>query len=148
MSSNALRSNEERREFRRVSDAIALKFHPKDSANDAGAANESEYSQEPLADYPTHVVSLSPNGLKCFHTEAFEVGDRIDISMVLFPSKLRIDTTTTVVNAGEEPKDNKSNRFFAGLAFDKMTDEQVEQLLEHIGQVAKQSFGGTVKLVN
>ncbi len=140
---SAVQKSEERREFRRVSDAIALQLQVIDEA-----ANEQEYDAPELPDYPTHVVSLSPNGLKCYHSEAFNEGDEIRLSMLFFPGNLRIDTIATVVNAGEDPTAGKNDRFFAGLAFKDLEEQEQSGLLDHIDQVARQSFGGAVKLVN
>jgi len=99
---SALEKSKERRQFRRISDAIALTIRPVDEA-----ANEQDYEGSDLPDYPTHVVSLSPNGLKCYHSESF-----------------------------------------AGLSFVSLSKEVREQLLAHIDRVARESFGGSVKLVN
>ncbi len=140
---SALPKSDERRAYRRVSDAIAMQIHLPDEA-----ANERQFDVVELPDHPTHVVSLSPNGLKCYHDEAFSDGDVLQVSIRLFPSGLRIDTEARVVNSGEDDKPNKNNRFFAGLAFVKMPKECKAQLLEHIQCVAKESFGGAVKLVN
>ncbi len=143
MTGNAVEKSEERRGYRRVSDAIALQIQIVDEA-----ANEEAYDAPELPDYPTHVVSLSPNGLKCYHSEPFNEDEVLQLSMVFFPSKLRIDTTARVVNSGEDGHAQKSDRFFAGLSFIDLEDDKSEQLLEHIAQVARQSFGGAVKLVN
>ncbi len=143
MTGNAVEKSDERRGYRRVSDAIALQIQIMDEA-----ANEHKYDAPELPDYPTHVVSLSPNGLKCYHNEPFNEGDILQLSMVFFPSNLRIDTTAKVVNAGEDDKARKNDRFFAGLSFIDLEDEKSELLLEHIEQVARQSFGGAVKLIN
>jgi len=126
MAGNALEKKDERRKYRRVSDAIALHLQHVDEA-----ANAEQFDVPELADYPTHVVSLSPNGLKCFHREPFNDGDVLQLSFKLFPSKQQID-----------------DRYFAGLSFEKLDGEQRELLLEHIDQVARSSFGGSVKLVN
>jgi len=101
-----------------------------------------------LPDYPTHVVSLSPNGVKFFHDESFELGDTLSVGIVIFPSKDRIDVRGKVVNVGEEMDKSKQNRFFAGLSFEDLSEDDEKILLDHISQVAKQSFGGTVKLIN
>jgi len=143
MSGNALEKNEERRKYRRVSDAIALQIELIDEA-----ANEQNYDAPELPDYPTHVVSLSPNGLKCFHDRPFNDGDVLHLSFRLFPCQRQIDTQATVVNSGEDTNSGKSDRFFAGLSFDDLDEESREDLLEHIDQVARSSFGGSVKLVN
>lgn len=140
---SALEKSEERREFRRISDAIALQVRFPDDA-----ANEDSYDNPGLPDYPTHVVSLSPNGLKCFHNESFNDGDIVQVSMMLFPSKLTIEVQAKVVNSGEDIVGGKTDRFFAGLAFIELEDEVREELLVHIQQVASKSFGGAVKLVN
>lgn len=143
MSGNAVEKNDERRAYRRVSDAVALYIEVVDEA-----ANAQSYDVPDLPDYPTHVVSLSPNGLKCFHSEPFNDGDKLYLSMRFFPGDLRIDTLATVVNSGEDVNAQKTDRFFAGLSLDNLTDEDRENLLQHIDAVARQSFGGAVKLVN
>lgn len=143
MSGNALKKDQERRKFRRVSDAIALQIELIDEA-----ANEQDYTSVELSDYPTHVVSLSPNGLKCYHSEPFNDGDTLQLSMRLFPSQHRIDTMAKVVNSGEDVNGGKTDRFFAGVAFKNLDEDDIAKLLEHIDQVARQSFGGAVKLIN
>lgn len=140
---SALEKSKERREFRRISDAIALRILPVDEA-----ANEQSFDESELPDHPTHVVSLSPNGLKCYHDEGFNEGEELQVSFKLFPSQVRIDTKVKVVNAGEDENNRKSNRFFAGLAFISLGEEVKQQLLSHIDGVARESFGGAVKLVN
>ena len=140
---SALEKSEERRQFRRISDAIALTIHVVDEA-----ANEQDYEGSELPDYPTHVVSLSPNGLKCYHSESFNDGDKLQLSIKLFPSGDRIDTLAVVVNSGEDEAKRKNDRFFAGLSFVNLGKEVREQLLGHIDRVARESFGGSVKLVN
>jgi len=140
---SALEKSEERREFRRISDAIALRIQPVDEA-----ANEQEFEGSDLPDHPTHVVSLSPNGLKCYHNEGFDEGEELQVSFKLFPSQVRIDAKARVVNAGEDESSGKSNRFFAGLAFVGLGEDVKAQLLAHIDLVARESFGGAVKLVN
>ena len=134
---------DERREFRRISDAIALQIQVKDEA-----ANEQSFDPTDLPDHPTHVVSLSPNGLKCYHSEAFSDGDVLQLSFKLFPDGYQIDTRARVVNSGEEENSRKNDRFFAGLSFIKLDGVVREKLLEHIDRVARESFGGAVKLVN
>jgi len=138
MAGNALRKTEERRQFRRVSDAVAL-------AVSLESAQKVDFD---LPDYPTHVVSLSPSGIKYFHDEAFELGDTVSIGFVIFPSMDRIDVRAKVVNVGEEMDKSKQNRFFAGMAFEDLSADDEKILLDHISQIAKQSFGGTVKLIN
>ena len=135
--------SEERRKYRRISDAIALQIRLSDEA-----ANEQEFDAADLPDHPTHVVSLSPNGLRCYHDENFNDGEMLQLSIRLFPSGERMETQARVVNSGEDNKPNKNNRFFAGLSFVKMSAENKKQLLEHIDGVARESFGGAVKLVN
>ncbi len=140
---SALEKSNERRQFRRISDAIALAIHAADEA-----ANEQDYEGAELPDYPTHVVSLSPNGLKCYHSEVFNDGDKLQLSIKLFPSGVRIDTQAIVVNSGEDEGKQQNNRFFAGLSFVGLSEENSDQLLDHIDRVARESFGGAVKLVN
>lgn len=140
---SALKKTEERREYRRISDAIALQISPVDEA-----ANEQHYDAPALPDHPTHVVSLSPNGLKCYYNDSFTDGDVMQLSMRLFPGGDRIDTLARVVNSGEEDNARKVDRFFAGLAFIDLPEAVSAVLLEHIDRVARQSFGGAVKLVN
>ncbi len=140
---SALPISDERRKYRRISDAIALQIHQPDEA-----ANEREFDAVGLPEHPTHVVSLSPNGFKCYHDEVFSDGEILQLSIRLFPSGQRIDTKARVVNSGEDDKPNKNNRFFAGLSFIKLSGEHKKLLLEHIDGVARESFGGAVKLVN
>lgn len=140
---NALHNSEERRSYRRISDAIGLRVDIIDAA-----ANESEIDPIELPDYPTHVVSLSPNGLKCYHTDPFNDGDRVRLTMRLFPEQTVIELEAEVISAGEDRTRSKTDRFFAGLAFKEVSDENQQILLEHIDLVARQSFGGAVKLVN
>ena len=133
----------ERRQYRRISDAIALQICQHNET-----ANEPEFGADVLPAHPTHVVSLSPNGLKCFHDQPFSNGDILRLRIRLFPEGQIISTRARVILAGKEDKPNKSDRFFAGLDFVDPTEEQKAQLLEHIDRVARQSFGGAVKLVN
>jgi len=142
MANNSLSTKSERRRFRRVSDAIALKISSADQA-----ANDESIDGADLPDFPTHVVSLSSSGLKCYHEEPFNDGDIVRLSIALFPEKTRLELKARVVNSGEEQARSKDNRFFAGLAFEGITDEQQGTILEHIDRVARQSFGGSVKLV-
>jgi len=140
---SALEKNKERRKFRRISDAIALTISEVDEA-----ANEQDYEGTDLPDYPTHVVSLSPNGLKCYHDQAFGDGDKLQLSIKLFPGGERINTEAVVVNSGEDEAKRQNNRFFAGLSFVNLSKEDRAQLLSHIDRVARESFGGAVKLIN
>lgn len=139
---NALLKTEERRGYRRISDAIGLRVDALD------AANENDIEPTDMPDYPTHVVSLSPNGLKCYHVEPFNDGDQLRLTMRLFPEQTVIEVDVTVVNAGEDRTRSKNDRFFAGMSFDNMSDETRQILLDHIDLVARQSFGGSVKLIN
>ena len=66
----------------------------------------------------------------------------------MFPSGVRIDTQAIVVNSGEDEGKQQNNRFFAGLSFVGLSEENSDQLLDHIDRVARESFGGAVKLVN
>lgn len=139
---SAQRKSEERRQYRRISDAIALQIHQPDET-----ANPPEFGDD-LPEHPTHVVSLSPNGLKCYYDRPFSNDDMLHLRIRLFPGGQVLSTRARVVMAGKEDKPNKTNRFFAGLAFVGLADEQKTQLLEHIERVARESFGGAVKLVN
>ena len=94
---SALEKSKERRQFRRISDAIALTIRVIDEA-----ANDQDYEAFELPDFPTHVVSLSPNGLKCYHSEAFNDVDKLQLSIKLFPGGDRIETEAVVVNSGED----------------------------------------------
>jgi hypothetical protein len=143
MADSALDVRAERREYRRVSDAVALHIEPVDGE----AANDASMHQIELPDHPTHVVSLSPNGLKCFHHEAFNDGDMLSITLKLFPSESTMVMRARVVNSGEDKQKGTQDRFFAGLAFKGLQDDQKAQILEHIESVALKSFGGSVKLI-
>ena len=143
MADNALNRNTERREYRRVSDAIALNIE----VVDGEAANDSDIRQVELPDHPTHVISLSPNGFKCFHHEAFAVGDMVTLTLKLFPSGNTLVVGGRIVNSGEDSQKGEKDRFFAGIAFRSLSDEQREVILDHIDGVARQSFGGAVKLI-
>ena len=59
-----------------------------------------------------------------------------------------MDIVADVVNSGEDGTRSKDDRFFAGLAFRNLSQESRDLILEHIDVVARQSFGGAVKLVN
>ena len=142
---NAVEKSEERRSYRRISDAVALQI---DVQEDGEAANQPSIDRIELPDYPTHVVSLSPNGLKCYHTEPFSEGDKVSLTIKLFPGQQCLDIMAEVVNSGEDGTRAKDDRFFAGLAFRKLSKDNREIILDHIEGVARQSFGGAVKLVN
>lgn len=143
MADNALNRNAERREYRRVSDAIALNIE----VIDGEAANDSDIRRVELPDHPTHVISLSPNGFKCFHHEAFSVGDHVTLTLKLFPAGNTLAVGGRVVNTGEDSQKGERDRFFAGIAFRNLSDEQREVILDHIDAVARKSFGGAVKLI-
>lgn len=145
MAGNTVENAEERRNYRRISDAVALHIEIIDKES---AANQASIELVELPDHPTHVISLSPNGLKCYHTEAFNEGDKVSLSIKLFPDGARLDILATVVNAGEEKARGKTDHFFAGLAFSNLNEEKRDIILQHIDQVARRSFGGAVKLVN
>lgn len=145
MSGNALEKIVERRDYRRISDAIALRI---EVMEEDGAANQAYIDADDLPDYPTHVVSLSPNGLKCYHTESFNEGDVVMLTMKLFPSKQCLDIEAVVVNAGEDTLSRKEDRFYGGLAFKDISLDNCNVLLAHIDTVARESFGGAVKLIN
>ena len=66
----------------------------------------------------------------------------------MFPGGVRIDTEAVVINSGEDEAKRQNDRFFAGLSFVDLSDENSELLLNHIDRVARESFGGAVKLVN
>lgn len=143
MADNALNRKAERREYRRVSDAVALHVE----TIEGEAANDADIRQVELPDHPTHVVSLSPNGLKCFHHEAFSDGDILSLTIKLFPSETTISLRGRVVNSGEDGQKDGKDRFFAGIAFKGLNTSQREIILNHIDGVAKKSFGGAVKLI-
>ncbi len=142
---NAVKKNDERRNYRRVSDAVALQIDVLDSGE---AANQPFIDSIELPDYPTHVVSLSPNGLKFYHTEPIAEGEKVSLTIKFFPSQQCMDIVADVVNSGEDGTRSKDDRFFAGLAFRNLSQESRDIILEHIDVVARQSFGGAVKLVN
>lgn len=139
---NALPVAEERRSYRRLSDAIAMHIDVKE------AANQSDFEPADVPDHPTHVVSLSPSGMKFYHTEPFEDGTRVSVTMRLFPKKNVLELDALVLRAGEDEKRSKNDRFFASLAFENVSEDARSVLLEHIEQVARQSFGGAIKLIN
>ena len=143
MVDSALNKRAERREYRRVSDAVALHIEPIDGE----AANDASMVQVELPDHPTHVVNLSPNGLKCFHHEAFSDGDTLSLTLKLFPSETTICMRGRVINSGEDKQKGAQDRFFAGIAFKGLSDDQKAVILEHIESVAVKSFGGSVKLI-
>ena len=142
---NAVEKSEERRSYRRISDAVALQIDVQEGSE---AANQPNIDRIELPDYPTHVVSLSPNGLKCYHTVPFNEGDKVLLTIKFFPGMQCLDIMAEVVNSGEDGTRGKDDRFFAGLAFRKLGKENREIILDHIDGVARQSFGGAVKLVN
>lgn len=143
MAGNTAKNAAERRDYRRISDAVALRIE----IVDQDAANDASIELPELPSHPTHVVSLSPTGLKCYHDEPFNEGDIVRLSIVLFPDQTRVDIQAQIVNSGEDRHSGKSDRFFAGMAFTKMRDEDRELVLEHIDSVARRSFGGSVKLI-
>ena len=139
---SALKKTAERRKYRRVSDAVALQIT---SFDEAASEQNSEACELPQS--PTHVVSLSPTGLKCYYHEPFNTGDILQLSIRLFPSGERFDAQAKVVNSGKD-ESSRNNRYFAGLSFKGLSQEQRSQMLEHLDGIARQSFGGAVKLVN
>jgi len=143
MAENAQNRNVERRTYRRVSDAIALQIE----VIDGEAANDADIREIELPDHPTHVVNLSPGGLKCFHHEAFSDGDVVSLNIKFFPAGITISTRGRVVNSGEDRQKGAKDCFFAGIAFKGLTEEQQQLVLDHIDGVAKKSFGGSVKLI-
>jgi len=143
MAENTARNAAERRNYRRISDAVALHVE----IVDQDVANDASIELPELPEHPTHVVSLSPTGLKCYHDQPFSDGEIVRLSVMLFPDKIRFDVEARVVNSGEDRRSGKDDRFFAGMAFSNMTDEVRDVVLEHIDKVARQSFGGSVKLI-
>ncbi|OED39743.1 hypothetical protein AB833_14090 [Chromatiales bacterium (ex Bugula neritina AB1)] len=133
----------EKRSYRRISDAVALYIEIVDPA----VANSARFELPELPDHPTHVVNLSPSGLKCYHSEPFNDQDSVALSMMLFPEQTRLELQATVVNYGELPSGGQKDRFFAGLAFKNLSDESRDILLQHIDSIVRRSFGGAVKLV-
>ena len=141
MSANVAVNQFEKRSFRRVSDAIALVVIPE---QDERAANLAE--QLPI--HPTHVVSLSGSGMRFYHPEPYDVGERLQTAIRLFPSGQTIEVVAEVVNAGEAPGATKTLRYFTGIAFRDIRDEDQAILLAHLESVAAKAFSGVVKLVN
>lgn len=70
------------------------------------------------------------------------------LSIRLFPEQCLLQVEAEVANSGEDRTRSKNDRFFAGLSFRNLSDDNRAALLDHIALVAKQSFGGAVKLVN
>ncbi len=141
MSGNLAVNQFEKRSFRRVSDAIALVVFPE---HDDRAA--SGFEQLPI--HPTHVVSLSGSGMRFYHPEPYEVGERLQTAIRLFPSGQTIEVMAEVVNAGESPGAAKTLRYFTGIAFRDMAQDDQKILLAHLESVAAKAFSGVVKLVN
>ncbi len=140
MSSNLAFKQQEKRSFRRVSDAIALEVCPE---QDDRAVNMAER----LPIHPTHVVSLSGSGMRFYHSEPYEVGERLQTAVRLFPSGQCLEVVAEVVNAGESPGATKTLRYFTGIAFRDMSEEDQKRLVAHLDGVAAKAFSGVVKLV-
>ena len=126
-----------------MSDAIALQIE----TIDGEAANDSDIREVELPDHPTHVVNLSPSGLKCYHHQAFNDGDTVSLHIKFFPAGGTLSARGRVVNSGEDRQKTGEERFFAGIAFKGLSAEQQQLVLDHIDGVAKKSFGGAVKLI-
>jgi len=132
----------ERREFRRICDAVALDVERVDDPENPPVSDIS------VPCHPTHVVSLSPNGMRFFYPQAFAAGETVRIGLGLFPGDTKLLIDAEVMNSGERTEAPKTQRFFVGLAFRNLGDDERQLLIRHIEAVAQQSFGGAVKIVN
>lgn len=132
----------EQRAYRRVSDAIALVIVRCDEVTDDCDA----FAEAPV--HPTHVVSLSPNGMRFYHHEPYAAGEELNLSIRLFPGGDALQVKGEVMNSGEKPAATRTLRYFTGIAFRDVSDDAHGTLTRHLEAVASKAFSGAVKLIN
>lgn len=81
-----------------------------------------------LPDAPTHDVNLSAQGIRFPHGEALEPGTSVELSLKLFPSRLRLVLLGEVVAC----QATNTNAFDVAVDFRDITPADQELLIKHI----------------
>jgi len=77
-------------------------------------------------------VSLSASGVAFDSEVKLDIGDRLDLMLVLKPSNMRLQSKGTVVNVAEK-KPGELNPYVASIDFDLVPQDE-ERLIQHIVQ--------------
>ncbi len=123
---NTVVSLNERRKHPRVSDALSLRLNV-DGSNLRTA----------LDSQPTHIVKLSCGGLRFQHHSSLDENSELLISMHLPSISKTVHIDSRVISSGEEKTKahHPSKTYFVQVEFQKMDDQVVAMLKEHINYV-------------
>jgi len=122
----------DRRQYPRVSDAIALRLDNPEAA-----------AYSPLDPVPTHVVKMSCSGLRFLHDSAFESDSQICLSVHLTSSDKTIQINSRVVSSGEEKTIGNATPhqkpYYVQVEFQNLTEQSLQLLKSHIDQVIEKT---------
>ncbi|HBS26148.1 MAG TPA: hypothetical protein DD827_03295 [Gammaproteobacteria bacterium] len=80
----------------------------------------------------THSVDLSASGISFFCSNKFVENSLVEISIRLFPSRIRIHTISTIIRCDAS---NKSHEYDVAARFTHIHEEDEEQLFQHIHKI-------------
>ncbi len=86
---------------------------------------------------PTHSVDLSASGISFFCSTQFVENSLVEISIRLFPSRIRVHTISTIIRCDVS---SKSNKYETAARFTHIHEEDEEQLFQHIHKVQTEAL--------
>lgn len=121
----------QRREIERKNPEIAAYFKYIDDKLNA-LAKLLLLQNDKIADYPTHDVNLSAQGIRYItHTRLHE-DDIVEVKILLFPSLARIYAFGAVVWCAEDESEDGEKVFMVAVDFTYLNDYDKEILVKHI----------------
>ena len=119
----------EKRKTRRVSDALALRV---ENANAA-------IGHAPLDTTLTHVVNISPDGMRFLHETNLDSGEALLVTMCLGPNKETVSLHAIVISSLEATHHTGHKRYNARVKFTNVDKTAQSLLNSHITHVLDQT---------
>ena len=127
-------SLDERRQYPRVSDAVALSF--------SEGCTTQQNASETVGPLPTHIVQLSCGGLRFCHDASFECDTLLMLSLHLPTANKTIHLESRVIASGEEKTGNTlpcDKPCFVQVVFENIDNNNHQLLKHHVDHVIEKT---------
>ena len=129
--------NEERRGYGRVMDAVRLQVRKAGMEGESADDVVPDLNQD-MEEGPTHKVSLSGSGIAFAHNKFLQPGDRVRLTLTLYPSAQTMELDAMIVSVGDASGPVSGGEYAARAVFSEISDTKRQKILSHIDYVRSQ----------
>lgn len=119
----------EKRQHKRVSDALALRVENAQAA----------MGHAPLDEQPTHVVNFSCGGLCFLHESKLAKDELLLLTMRLGPEHTTVSVRAQVISSEDSPRASGNKKFTSRVKFVDVDKKADDLLLQHLNYVLEQT---------